>query len=808
MYFRQHTGRLVPPTKKRKRTLVLLISLLLTPVHIALTPLAARADTSRVIIQEIAWGGGSHSIADEWIELANLGNATTTIGGWLITGAGFGDKTISLPEDAKIPPFGTYLIANYAGDDEKTALATEIALTTSTLSISNSSLQIELRDAMDTIVDRAGDGNEPFAGSSASHTSMIRVDAENGDVATSWTSATTSVGFKEDADDVGTPGFCDLCVISEPEQVEEPPEEVTEEVVEETEEDATASSTDTGTSGETIDIETEEEIETASSTTGEVDAASETETEEMAEEADTTETEIISTSSTESEVSEQLNNSTNQQSESTENESSIPNQAQTVQTSTATTNADPITIFLNEAVSNPLSGPEWVELYAPDEAVTKTDRDLELWDASGKIMTIPKGTALAAPHYLLVALSSAKLNNGGDELSVRESSGIAIDQTQIPKTSQGESWAKDSTDGTWKIAEALTPAAPNIFPTVEISEETTETTQTSESSTESETAQQLNNSTIQQSSTNTETTETEELTNETSEKDKPDFTNQINDVFAAALASNTLASEQKTVTTASNKNTTTSDSLNLHDFNDMFDSSLNEARVRVEGTVGSVPKQLGASHNFILLSEDGRGLIVYVPKHLNIPPLGSTIQVGGTLQATYQGPELRMKKTDVWMTVATSTPPVPRFVDLLAPSAEDAWSLVVVEGAVTDIKSTSLKLETDDGIEVAILVPAAIGYRTSRLEKGDRVRITGVFDIRKDLPSISPRTPEEIELIAHAEDTVAAVSAEPKKHFPDWVPFAAAGGAIALTGVSKRARELIRKRKIKLLMKKAEASAG
>lgn len=778
---------LVPPTPKPRKRLAftLLGALFLAQLQIAVTPLPALSqEASGIIIQEVAWAGSSLSNADEWIEFANLNDATTTIGGWSLHGAASNDRTISLPDNAEIPPFGTYVVANYAEDHEKSALMGPIRLTTSTLSISNSTLAIELRDASGLAVDRAGDGTEPFAGSSATNTSMIRTTASNGDRAESWTSATSSSGFKPDLPDMGTPGFCDLCVIPDEPVTEEPIESETEE---------TATSTE-GIIDEPVPTSTEDIVEP-------VEESTPTSTDPVIIEDDPTPT----STAVEPEQTEQESEETNANTQASEtiqqnNNSTIPAVDEAAEQPTA---QPPIIFRLNETVSNPMSGPEWIEIYVEDSNVTQTDRELELHDATGKLATISEGTPLTAPNFLIIVLSSAKLNNGGDELSLRDTNGIVIDQTEIPKIYKGESWAKDPADGAWKIAETLTPGAQNLFPTIVVelvpeSEEMNVDTQTPE------TIQQFNNETI--SAVGGTTAQPNTQTTDHPSTQSPDFTDQINQVFTAALASNqTSQPANKTTKTKTTSKGTNSSDLTPYPFDSMFDPTLNEARVRVTGIVASIPKLLGASHNFILQNDDGRGLIVYLPKHLNVPSLGSTVQVGGTLSATYKGPELRMKKTDIWMTTATTTPPTPRLVNLLAPSAEDAWSLVTIEGTVREVKSKSFVLETDDGIEVPVNVPFAVGYNAKRLAKEDRVRVTGLLDLRKDVPSLLPRTAEEIELLKHAEDTLAAAGTAPNRHFPDWVPFAAAGGAIALTGASKRARELIRKRKLQLLMKKAEA---
>ena len=88
-------------------------------------PRITAAATPTVILSEIAWAGSAASTADEWIELANIGEAPAILGGWQLTGVGTGGATIFLPEGTTINPASTYLISNYALGDEKTTLNTE-----------------------------------------------------------------------------------------------------------------------------------------------------------------------------------------------------------------------------------------------------------------------------------------------------------------------------------------------------------------------------------------------------------------------------------------------------------------------------------------------------------------------------------------------------------------------------------------------------------------------------------------------------------------------------------------------------------
>ncbi len=104
-----------------------------------------------------------------------------------------------------------------------------------------------------------------------------------------------------------------------------------------------------------------------------------------------------------------------------------------------------------------------------------------------------------------------------------------------------------------------------------------------------------------------------------------------------------------------------------------------------------------------------------------------------------------MKTTDVWTTVATLPAPKTRSVDLLMPGAEDAWSLTASTGTVKEVKARSFVLDAD-GVDVQVNIPPAVKYRPERLMKGDTVRVTALLDLRRDAPSLLPRTPDEIEI--------------------------------------------------------------
>ncbi|MEN9558789.1 MAG: Lamin Tail Domain, partial [Candidatus Parcubacteria bacterium] len=131
--------------------------------------------------------------------------------------------------------------------------------------------------------------------------------------------------------------------------------------------------------------------------------------------------------------------------------------------------------FLSEAMSRPSDGAEWVELYVPTSAATTLGRELQLWDAAGRIATLGSDTPVSASGYVLVTLSSAKLNNSGDDLSLRTADGVVLDSTAIPSVDEGSSWARTD-DGQWVASSAPTPSAANVLPSVAGASNTTTST--------------------------------------------------------------------------------------------------------------------------------------------------------------------------------------------------------------------------------------------------------------------------------------------------------------------------------------------
>ena len=143
--------------------------------------------------------------------------------------------------------------------------------------------------------------------------------------------------------------------------------------------------------------------------------------------------------------------------------SSTTNQAVEPVTSTDLTN-----IKINEFVPNPESGDEWIELYnSGSESVLLNDNIL--CDArSGDSCTIlTLSGEIAAHSWKTFYLEASKLNNDGDSLILKSSSGVVFDEVSYGGATlpgKAESLAR-SVDGAgeWKISTSPTPDVANII---------------------------------------------------------------------------------------------------------------------------------------------------------------------------------------------------------------------------------------------------------------------------------------------------------------------------------------------------------
>ncbi len=137
------------------RSLLILIGILIPSTAFA-----------QIVISEVMWAGSEISSADEWLEIANISGEEINLSGWSITkraSDGGNTEMISFPEDAVIGVGEFYLIANY--DSDNSALEVSPDLITTSVSLSNTKLFLQIKDIEGQVIDAVDDGSgSPFAG--------------------------------------------------------------------------------------------------------------------------------------------------------------------------------------------------------------------------------------------------------------------------------------------------------------------------------------------------------------------------------------------------------------------------------------------------------------------------------------------------------------------------------------------------------------------------------------------------------------------------------------------------------------------
>ena len=757
-------------------------------------PAHANQPLPTVYINEVNWAGSALSTADEWLELLNPTSEDISLAQWKIVGAGASNKNLVLPSDAVIPAHSTFLIANFDWNDPRTALLNEPNLTTSTLSLSNSILIIELFDDQNNLIDMAGNAEAPPAGSSGiPKISMQRVDYSlPGYEAGAWANATISDGLS--TDDLGTPGWSEL-----PAMVYDPlPDESANE-------DPIATSTDDVDQEEPV--VNEEQLWTDAASTTSLESSSEEITNNQSSEPIM---EITTSTTTAATTTEATFNTTSTNTVAvtitTDNQpastTTIINSSQQVigsntetdnqQTSAQDDVSNQNTIRLNEIMTYPTEGPEWIEITS---ALTNGIINLEgmtIHDAAGKILTL-NGSLTPDQPFMVFSLNSAKLNNGGDTVYLKNANGQDVDILIYDSSKKGVSWSLDES-GHWQETTTSTPGAANIFssanPAVSAGAQVQNQPAVDSAAVKTTPATGVHTTNAATKST-AQTTAQNTPTGVKTDSPAPVTAKQ------AMAASTKTAGASKTSTAAKAQTGADKNTLTEINFDMLKDSTYGGIKVRLRGQVGT-PAQLLTSRAFILLNQDGRGLMVKVPTDRKMPDYGTLLEVTGTLKFDSRDlPYLSVSTKDEWQTLNQEITDL-KFHNssLFAPSAEDAWSLVNVTGTVLEVKSSSFTILVDE-IEIQVKIRPGVNYRAKRLIKNDLVNIAGILDISGEMPTILPRSAEEIQLISHEQKTEAAPVKAQKNGVPGWTPFGAAAGAIGTIEGFKRARTHFKKIKIK-----------
>jgi hypothetical protein len=875
----------------------------------------ARA-ASPIAIGEVAWAGSALSDADEWLEIWNLGDQNISLAGYALTGAN--KQPIYFPDDAALPAQGAYLVANYASDNEKSTLAVEPQLVTSTLSLSNTALRLALLDPNGVEIDVAGDGAAPLAGHSGDiKASMFR----NGDA---WATSTASFNFDPAASESGTPGLVDYFLPapknSEPLPVEvvlpveEPPVESASSTVESVPSSEPQAPynlvrlnelmPDPDGESEWIEVATLDpsiavsldgmQIHDAvgkiyTFTTGTLDVATPFvrvsltsarlnnggDTVSLRDPAGNLVDEFVYADSEKNQTWSRYPDITGDWSlteatpdaanlppgtivevtpevivaeevavSSTANVSEVAASTSTEQTSNESQPRFDL-VKLNEIMANPDGESEWIEVVTLDSNIAVPLDGLQIHDAVGKIYTFSTGTLDVATPFARVFLSSARLNNGGDTVSLRDSNGNLLDELIYDGSEKNQSWSRypDKT-GSWSLTEA-TPDASNlpagtvteVVPEVAatstaIVAETTTSTVVAETATPAPTS---SSSPVVPASSSTPTVPAASTAPVTTTVPSAPSSSSVPVVPVAPSTATVATPKATTVKTPAAPNTTTAETKKIGTTSTATKSTTTKTttpktttaktttvktsaaqnlpipitmdmthvednagiRVSLTGIIGSQPG-LMTGHRFILLSPEGRGLLIKVPTALKLPDAGQTIEVTGKLSFDDLGaPSLSFGKTDGWQKTENQNSTVAlRNVNLAAPSMEDAWSLVSTQGTVVSVRTSTFTLALNSG-EIDVAIRKVVDYRTSRISVGDVMQITGLLDMSQDVPRIIPRSADEITLIKHAEIVQPAAT---KPTLPGWTPFGAAGLAVAGTEGVKRFRLFRRRRNLEKVL--------
>ena len=170
-----------------------------------------------VVINEVMWMGSNAHPADEWLELKNTTGKAINFSETPCSLYDVNGKKLVDINKGTISANGYFLIANRPkdfkfnnGKESALNIDPDILRNYSTSFLSNSELKIVLKNGAGDIIDAAGDGGKPLAGSYTSNQkweSMERNEPpSDGTKKESWHTATTSVNFDPGATEKGTPG--------------------------------------------------------------------------------------------------------------------------------------------------------------------------------------------------------------------------------------------------------------------------------------------------------------------------------------------------------------------------------------------------------------------------------------------------------------------------------------------------------------------------------------------------------------------------------------------------------------------------
>lgn len=825
-----------------------MIALLFLQSGVMALPLPASA-SSPLLIGEIAWAGSSRSTADEWLEIWNVSKEPISLEGYRLFGAGGGEIGLPFPATSTVPAGGVFLVSNYANTDGRTVLTVPPDWVTTAVSLPNDKLLITLMDPVGTVVDQAGDGTKPSAGSSGDRkTSMQRLlPPQDGSQPDAWKNADQQQQIAIEVPDLGTPGTCDGCFDYQATLTEEtfpPLEEVStveDPVVQPTTTETLLPPAQTGSTESTVGVEdlpplstttTEEgsgfvtEEPTATTTTTPeapsaqhptividvsgpfvadqplvFDASSSTDPngdivtfiwdlgDQTVETAPFTEHTYASSGTylVHLDVSDGTFHSIATTTVTLEEPETPPTPATT--TAATETLSPPATVpahvALNEIYPAPVEGPEWIEVRLIDGEPSALV-GWQIYDATGRVMTID-ATFLSSLTWLdgLAVIPMPRTVLNNGSDTVRIFNADGELMDEIAYPSIAKGWSYARTDGTDAWKKTDEPTPGTQNPYEEPDPE---------EAPKPTITQTVKPSPLPTQSKATVVPKTPPIVNITS-KTVGTSASKVPSAAKPPTAKAAKNTAQKKPAAKNGKITPLPSNVTFFD----LPMLTTDMRVRLSGTVGSVTGLL-PKNAFVLLSADGRGLYVAGNGKQPSPAYGTFIEVTGSLTVNDDGVRLRMLAKDSWVGKMSNERPQPRIVDLLLPAQEDGWSLVEMTATVLEVSGTKVKLATQDA-EVNASIKAVTHYRAARLKKGDEVKLLGILDTRSEPPTLLPRFPDDITIVGHAK--LAEAGAAKSTGWPTWSPFGAAGLAVAASEGAKRLQKIREQKRLERMIEDA-----
>lgn len=488
------------------------------------------------------------------------------------------------------------------------------------------------------------------------------------------------------------------------------------------------------------------------------------------------------------------------------------------------------TICLAIIAPYPDEGPEWIALYGLTPSSSHRLFQWSIHDAQSSLVKIVTSTPLLwdePSKTLRFQLRSARLNNDGDTVTLKNSLGDVHDTFVYTEVERDQRWFRERCDAPWHIipkpiiqyVHSPAPTEPT-FPSISSSTPIANTSIAPEPP--SMNVEQVSLPIV------TPIIIDEELPTSPPPKLEPHLplpivkeerppTGTILKASAQQPPANTpsphtpkralikqaptkrVSSPQKTTPVSSSKTSlkkSFSRAIPSLSMSTILDQPAKHqgVRVRISGIVASRKKLIG-SHKFILLNSDGKGLLVHAKTTLPTPERGQRIQATGVLMWNDEGIWLKQQAQDAWEIVERAEEDEDedfaiRIASIDEPSQEDAWSHIEVEGKVVAVQGESLDIETEDGVPLRVRLSKLIGYRAGRVEPRYTIRVRGLLDIRGTEPVLLPQVSEDVQILERAP------LPSPQNQRPTqapWLPVGVMAATLATTETLRRAKTWYKK---------------